>query len=47
MDVAETAGSGENLAIDSREPLISPKEVYSSLPFYLREMLFPDRPKIH
>ena len=47
MDFGNTAKSTGNLAIDSREPLITPKEAYSSLPLYLKRMLFSDRPKFH
>ena len=45
LDFGNAAKPDSALAIDSREPLISPKEAYSSLPLFLRDMLFPDRPK--
>lgn len=47
MDFGSTARSAGDLAIDPEEPLISPREAYSSLPLYLKEMLFPDLPKTH
>ena len=40
IDFGDDTRSGAMLAIDSREPLISPKEAYQSLPSFLKDILF-------
>lgn len=40
IDFGDDSRAHANLAIDSREPMISPKEVYQSLPYFLKSLVF-------
>ncbi len=43
IDFGDKTGPGRHLAIDSRQPTVSPKEACQALPAAIRHFLFPDR----
>ncbi len=40
IDFGNTTGTGIDLAVDSRDPVITPKEAYNLLPSFLKDSLF-------